>query len=217
MLDREVDQASGLRRSMSRRRGRVLPIAGAGDDPGVVVRLAQALADVGSEVTVVSDLESVVDGFQRARSRRGLVAMPSWQAGCDLERLPTIAEHCDLTLVAVDDRRLAEGLELRSCGAVVFSGADAESLATAYARIKALVGLGSIREVCTVFDRGSGGAPARRGHARLAQTAARFLGVNLAFGGAVPDTTAPGAYRALAADLAEWARSGDAEVTWRTH
>jgi len=138
------------------------------------------------------------------------------QAGTDLLRLSTIAARADVVLVAVDDGRLARGLALPASEAVVLAGADTEALATAYARIKALVGLGSIRDVCTLFGRGSGGAPARMGHERLAQTAARFLGVDLAFGGAAPDTLMPGAYRRLADDLADWAR-GRGGAAWRPH
>ena len=43
-----------------------------------------------------------------------------------------------------------------------------------------------------------------------------FLGVDLAFGGAAPDTSTPGAYRRLADDLADWAR-GRGEAAWQPH
>ncbi|HYF57601.1 MAG TPA: hypothetical protein VEA81_01445 [Burkholderiaceae bacterium] len=216
MLDRGDDQASGLRRSMPRRGGPVLPVAGAGEHPDFVVRLAQALADGGLRVAVVSDFDAVLEQLAQGRPRRGLLGLHSLQAGTGLHRLPAISERSELTLVAVDDTRLARGLALPSSEAVVLAGADTESLATAYARIKAMVGLGSIRDVCALFSRGSGGAPARRGHERLAQTAARFLGVDVAFGGAAPDTSMPSAYRRLADDLALWAR-GREGATWRPH
>lgn len=216
MLDRGDDQASGLRRSMRHRGGAVLPVAGAGEHPDFVVRLAQAFADGGMRTTVVSDFDAVLDGFARARPRARLTALHSLQAGDALGRLPVLASRADVVLVAVDDGRLARGLALPASEAVVLAGADTESLATAYARIKALVGLGSIRDVCTLFGRGSGGAPARLGHARLAQTAARFLGVEIAFGGAAPDASMPQAYRRLADDLADWAR-GRGEAAWQSH
>jgi hypothetical protein len=217
MLDRGNDQAAGLRRAMPRRGGPVLPVAGAGEHPDFVVRLAQALADNGTRVTVVSDFDAVIEQLARARPRNGLTAIHSMQAGDDLQRLPSIAARAELTLVAVDDGRLARGLALPSSEAVVLAGADTEALATAYARIKAMVGLGSIRGVCALFGRGTGGAPARLGHERLAQTVHRFLGIDLAFGGAAPDTTMPGAYRRLADDLAEWARGQGEGATWRPH
>jgi hypothetical protein len=217
MLDRGDDQASGLRRSMPRRGGPVLPVAGAGEHPEFVVRLAQALADAGTRVTVVSDFDAVIEQLARARPRRGLEALHSLQVGTDLHRLPAIAERSALTLVAVDDGRLARGLALPASEAVVLAGADTEALATAYARIKALVGLASIRDVRTLFGRGSGGAPARRGHERLAQTAARFLGVDLAFGGAAPDSVSPGDYRRLAEELADWACGRGQGAAWQPH
>jgi len=216
MLDRGDDQASGLRRSMPRRGGAVLPVAGAGEHPEFVVRLAQAFADGGTRTAVVSDFDAVLEQLAQGRPRNRLTAIHSMQAGTDLLRLSTIAARADVVLVAVDDGRLARGLALPASEAVVLAGADPEALATAYARIKALVGLGSIRDVCTLFGRGSGGAPARMGHERLAQTAARFLGVDLAFGGAAPDTLMPGAYRRLADDLADWAR-GRGGAAWRPH
>jgi hypothetical protein len=217
MLDRGDDQASGLRRSMSRRGGPVLPVAGVGEHPEFVGRLAQALCDGGMRVTVVSDFDGVLDHLAKGRQRRGLSALHSQQAGSDLDRLMAISEQAELTLVAVDDSRLARGLSLPVSEAVVLAGADTEALATAYTRIKALVGLGSIRDVCTLFDRGTAGAAARRGHERLAQTASRFLGVDLAFGGAAPDTSSPSAYRRLAEDLARWTRGHDGSPTWRPH
>jgi hypothetical protein len=217
MLDRGDDQASGLRRSMTHRAGAVLPVAGAGEQPDLVVRLAQALADGGTRVTVVSDFDAVIDAFQRSRPRSRLSVLHSRQAGDGLQRLSAIAGRAELTLVAVDDGRLARGLAVPASEAVVLSGADTEGLATAYARIKALVGLGSIRDVCTMFGRGSGGAPARLGHQRLAQTAARFLGVELAFGGAAPDTSVASDYRRLADDLADWACVRTEGKPWRPH
>lgn len=217
MLDRGQDQAAGLRRVMPRRGGPVLPLAGAGEHPECVVRLAQALADSGTRVTVVSDFDAVIEQIGRGRPRGGLTAIHSRQAGDDLQGLASIAARAHLTLVAVDDGRLARGLSLPSSEAVVLAGADTEALATAYARIKAMVGLGSIRDVCALFGRGTGGAPARLGHERLAQAVQRFLGVELAFGGAAPDTTLPGDYRRLADDLAEWARGRGEGATWRPH
>jgi hypothetical protein len=217
MLERGHDQASGLRRSLPRRAGALLPVAGAGEHAECVVRLAQAFADGGSRTTVVSDFDALVDAFAHGRARARLTVLHSLDAGAGLHRLETLARRSDLVLVAVDDARIARGLALPATEAVVLSGADTEALATAYARIKALVGRGAIREVCTLFGRGSGGAPARRGHARLAQTAARFLGVELAFGGAAPDDgSRAGAYRRLADDLGDWAR-GRGEASWRSH
>ena len=217
MLDRGIDQASGLRRSMPPRGGPVLPVAGGGEHPEFVVRLAQALADGGTRVTVVSDFDAVLAQLARSRPRSALQALHAREAGPELDRLAAISARSALTLVAVDAGRLARGLALPANEAVVLAGADAESLAAAYARIKALVGLGSIRDVRTLFGRGSGGAPARDGHERLARIASRFLGVDLAFGGSAPDSVSPGDYRRLAEELADWVRGGVRETAWQPH
>lgn len=209
MLERGLDQASGLRRSLRRRGGPVLAVAGAGEHADVVGRIAQALADGGLPVTLVTDFDAVMDVVACARPRPGLVAYRSHGGDDAMRRIGQLAQRSALTLAAVDDGRLARGLALPASDALVLAGADDEALATAYARIKALVGLGSIREVRTVFGPGAGGAPARLGHARLAGAAARFLGVDLEFGGAAPDTPAPSAYRRLADELAAWVRGGE--------
>jgi hypothetical protein len=217
MLDRGMDQAAGLRRAMPRRGGRVLPVAGAGEHPECLVRLAQALADGGTALSVVSDFDSVIERLRSRRPRPGLRAIRTEHTGRGLDGLAAIAERATLTLVVVDDARLARGLALPATEAVVLSGTDTEALATAYARIKAMVGLGAIRDVCTVFGHGSGVSSARLGHARLAQTVRRFLGVDLAFAGAAPDLPMAGAYRRLAEDLADWTRGLNERSVWRPH
>jgi hypothetical protein len=214
MLERGVDQASGLRRSLRIRSGPVLAVAGAGEHAGTVGRIAQALADRGLRVTLVTDFDAVMDGVAAARSRPGLVAYRAHRGDDAMRGIGLLAQRSTLTLAAVDDVRLARGLALPASDALVLAGADDEALATAYARIKALVGLGSVREVRTVFGPGAGGAPARRGHARLAGAASRFLGVDLEFGGSAPDTPAPGAWRRLAEELAAWARGGEQGAAW---
>jgi len=167
MLDLRDDQASGLRRSMSRRRGPVLALLGAGEQPQLAGRFARALAEGGT----------------------------------------------GLTLVAVDDERLARGSALPACEALVLARADTEGLATAYARIKVLVGRSEVGEVCMLF--GAGGVPARRGHERLERMAQRFLGVGLAFGGAAPHPARSGAWRRLADGVADWAFSSKGGAGWR--
>lgn len=191
---------------MRQQGGPVLPVAGSGEHAGFIVRLAQTLADGGLQVALVSDFDADLELFAMGRPRKNLAACHTLQVGPGMRYLSDISEHADLTLVAVDDTRLARGLLLKASEAVVMAGAGPEAIATAYARIKAMVGPGTIREVCTLFERGSAGTPARRGHDRLAQTVSRFLGVELAFGGSAPDLTMPGAYRRLADDLADWAR-----------
>jgi hypothetical protein len=217
MLERGVDQATGLRRSMTPRGGPVLPVAGAGEHPGFVARLAQALCDGGLRVALVSDFDDVLEQISRGQPRRDLAAMHSLEVGSGLQRLGVISASADLTLVAVDDARLARGLTMRASEAIVLSSSDTQAIATAYARIKALVGLGSVRDVCTLFDRGSASAEVRLGHDRLAQTAWRFLGIDIAYGGAAPDISMPGGYRRLADDLADWSRNRSGRWTGLPH
>ena len=206
MLEPGHDQASGLRRFMSRRTAQILPVAGSGEHPGYVVRLAQSLCDTGLRVALVTDFDQELEQAMQGRPRKGFVALHAIEIGHGLSALTTLSEQCDITLVAVDDARLARGLSLPAHEAVVVSGSGPEAIATSYARIKALVGLGSIREVCTLFDRVSAGEAARSGHRRLAQATSKFLGVDLAFVGAAPEPWGPGGYRPLAEALADWTR-----------
>lgn len=215
MLDLRDDQASGLRRSMSRRGGRVLVLVGAGEHPQLAGRLARALADGGTLLTLVSDFDGVLAQLALGGPCAGLSSMHSRQAGDALHRLPSGAGRGGLTLFAVDDARLARGPALPSREAVVLACADTEGLATAYTRIKALVGRGAVDEVCTLF--GPGGTLAHRGHARLERMAERFLGVGLAFGGAAPHPARTGAWRRLADGVADWAFSSKGGAAWRPH
>jgi len=217
MLDASIDQASGLRRSLRRRRGPILPVAGAGEFPDFVGRLARALSDEGMAVAVVSDFDALLEELLRGRARRGLLAVHALHAGVDLQQLDEIAQSSELTLVAVDDRRLARGLSLSAQEAVVVAGTQTEQLATAYARVKALAGPGSIRDVCALFERGTAELDARRGHRRLAATASRFLGVEVAFGGAARAGLGCEGYRKLAQDLSAWAAERCSEGPWRRH
>ena len=205
MLDRRHDQASGLRRSMSGRAGRVLALVGAGEHPQLAGRLAEALADGGTVSRLISDVDGLLEHLARGAPRPGLSSMHARQAvGVPHHRTPGAGRGA-LTLFAVDDARLARGPLLHVSEAVVLACADTEGLATAYARIKALVGHGSVSEVCTLF--GPGGAPARRGHERLERMVDRFLGVGLAFGGVAPHPARAGAWRRLAEGVADWAFS----------
>jgi len=215
MLDPRDDQASGLRRSMSRRGGQVLALVGAGEHPQLAGRLARALADGGTVLTLVSDFEGLLEDLARAAPRARLSSIHSRQSGDVVHGLATVAGRGALTLFAVDDERLARGPALPASEAVVLACADTEALATAYTRIKALVGHGSVNDVCTLF--GPGGAPARRGHERLERMAERFLGVGLAFGGAAPDPARAGAWRRLADGVADWAFSSKGGAGWRPH
>jgi len=215
MLDTRDDQASGLRRSMPRRAGQVLALVGAGEHPQLAGRLAQALADGGSALTLVSDFDELLEYIGRSARRAGLSSMHSRQAGDALHRRSALAGRGVLTLFAVDDERLAHGPALPASEAVVLACADTEGLATAYARIKALVGRGAVMDVCTLF--GAGRVPARLGHERLERMAERFLGVGLAFGGAAPHPARAGEWRRLADGVADWARSNRGGDGWRPH
>ena len=194
MLERGVDQATGLRRSMTPHGGPVLPVAGAGEHPAFVARLAQALCDGGLRVALVSDFDDVLEQIKRGQPRRELAAMHSLEVGSGLQRLGIISASADLTLVAVDDARLARGLTMRASEAIVLASSDTQAIATAYARIKALVGLGSVRDVCTLFDRGSASADVRLGHDRLAPADLQIVGE--------PGAGGPGAVVVLAGEHA---------------
>lgn len=206
MLEQGVDQASGLRRFMDRAAARILPVAGCSEHPGYAVRVAQSLCDAGLRVNLVSDFDQELELAAQGRSRKGFTALHALQIGLALRDLSSLSAQADLTLVAVDDARLARGLKMGAQEAVVLTAADPQAIATAYARIKALVERGSVRAVRTLFDRASAGADAEQGHRRLAQATARFLEVDLSFGGAAPEPWAPAGFKPIAQALDDWSR-----------
>ncbi len=120
---------------------------------------------------------------------------------------------CDVLLVFADPLRLADLVAGTTDRLLLLADADEASLAHVYAQIKA-VGLahGLTRQVVAFRDTNPGRALAA--HRRLADTATRFLGTTIEFGGAV-SAIAEGAlaWDRLAADACRWIRPVEQRVS----
>ena len=216
MLEHGMDQATGLRRILPRRSGGVVLVAGALDHLECTTHLLRALASSASRLTVMSDLPALLERLPQGRGDALIETVLTRGQGSDLSVLAQVADPGTWTLVLVDDDRLSRGLGFEAREALVMTDADTEGLATSYLRIKALVEGASVRELSTVFTPGWGGGPARRGHARLARTAGRFLGVSLRFVGCAPQWPVHGAYQRLAEGVVD-SLGSLGEAKWRPH
>jgi len=208
MHESALDQASGLRRVMAHidsDRRSVINLLGTGEHPLMLARLAQAWSESGLQVTVITDFDSVFQAIHDHRRRFGLSVVHAFQLGLTRGGIMRLAAAADLTVLALDDNRLARGLDLPGYAPMVMSGTSPESVATAYLRLKAGAGLGSPAEVCTLFDRDSDQVKALTAHQRLAQAASRFLGLRLSYAGVAPGAAATGEWRTLADALSRWA------------
>ena len=208
MHESAVDQASGLRRVMAQvapQRGVLLNFLGAGEHPLLLARLSQAWSDAGLQLTVVTDFDPVFQAVQAHRRRFGLTILHALELGMTRQALERLAQASDLTVLALDDNRLARGIDLPCHAQAVLSGVSPESVATAYVRLKAGAGLGSPAEVCTLFDRVHESGPAVSAYQRLSQAASRFLGLRLSFGGVAPAASGAAEWQALAGSVHRWA------------
>jgi len=203
-----LDQATGLRRVMSdpaQARAPVVNLLGAGDHPALLARLVQIWADQGLKVTVVTDFDRVFQGLNDSRRRFGLTVMHALESGLARHGVERLAAACDLTLLALDDNRLARGFDGPATIRLVLSGTSTEAVATAYVRLKATAGLGSSPEVCTLFDRDSEPQAALTAHRRFAQAATRFLGLHAATMGVAPEAMDRQGWEQLAGAIHRWA------------
>lgn len=217
MHDRATDQATGLRQIMghpNKAPCALVNLLGAAEHAAVLARLVQIWADAGDRITVVTDFDSVFSQLNENRRRFGLTVLHALQLGLSKGAIARIAQGSDLTVLALNDSRLARGLELPACPQLVLSGTSPEAVATAYVRLKAAAGYGSPTEVCTLFDRGSAPTVALSAHQRLAHAASRFLGLRLDCAGVAPEATSVEAWQRLAGSIGRWA--GQRSVTARS-
>jgi len=208
MRDRAADQASGLRQVMAhRRQGPValVNLLGAGEHVDLLTRLVQVWADGGDRITVITDFDAVFSQLSDNRRRFSLTILHAVQLGLSRAAIERLARQSDLTVLALDDNRLARGCDLPACAQLVLSGTSPEDVATAYVRLKACAGFGSPAEVCTLFDRGSAQTVALSAHQRLAHAASRFLGLRLACAGVAPQGASIGDWQRLAVSIGRWA------------
>lgn len=208
MPEATLDQASGLRRVMAQSlqaQAAIVNLLGAGDHPAILARLVQIWADEGLKVTVITDFDRVFQVLHANRRRFGLTVLHALESGLARHGIERLAAESDLTVLALDDNRLARGVDGPDAIRLVLSGTSTESVATAYARLKATAGLGSSPEVCTLFDRSSVPDAAMIAHRRFALAANRFLGICPACAGMAPEATDRDAWKQLASEIGRWA------------
>lgn len=177
MFESELDQAAGLRRLVSGRVPRILPVLGV-DDPAaraLLRAMGRAFERNGWRTRLVDghrdDAIDTIDGLLRdARAGRGL----------------------DLALVDAPKSLAGELLAQSDAEVLVLCGPGRDGLAAAYACVKGLVCEHRLQRF-RILHCGVAEMHALPRHRRLARVAGRFLAVHLAYAGAIE--AVPGAER----------------------
>lgn len=199
MFEAARDQAAGLRRLFRPQPMSLLPLGctmvDASERAGVE-SMARALARAGRRPLLV-DLLGGANGGVRAGHPCSYAhidanaLLPEGAGTRDFARfLESIARPVhggdrgfDVALVAADPLRLADLAAGVADRIVLVARARGDGLARTYSQIKAMHLAHGFRAYCAVFlDAGSRSA-ALASHRRLAETAARFLGAAIEFGG----------------------------------
>lgn len=222
MFERQLDQAAGLRRLFPTSELVLLPLgctaADACDRIGAV-QLVRALQRTGRRPVLIDLLggragQGDFEGVDRIDANRWLPASAGRRelvGFCDALRWRAARNgpSFDTAVIAADPLRLAD-LTAELTGRIVLVARDeTRSIAHLYAQIKALHLAHGLRDYFTTFLDPISRATAVATHRRLADTAARFLGAAVEFGGVVAATRGPDAacWNRLAADALRWSRS----------
>ena len=228
MFERGLDQAFGLRRLFAPQPLWLLGLGcarGDASDRAGVAALAQALQRAGRRPVLIDLLGErggrIDAGGRGQRSSTGraidrIDACEMLGEGATAHDLVALANRLrgqgrqrgaepDVALVMADPLRLADVAAALNDRIVLFAPGDASSLARLYAQVKAVrLAHGVTRYVAAFRD-----ARSRQGaldaHRRLADTAARFLGAAIEFGGLIPADRDPRAWDRFAADAIGWA------------
>ena len=210
MFDPSQDQAAGLRRLFKQPVSRLLPVLGAGPDGrarGVVDGLAAAFARGGSRILVVdghraggpvaSAEPEALAQEGRGRGRQGGVrrlALPASiadraedpaAAGASFQELLGRHHGFDLTLLDAPEEIVGALLSQRGAEALVICGPDREDLTGAYARVKRLARSHGLTRFRVLFTEMRDPGLAFRRHRMLSCVAARYLAVEIGYGGAL--------------------------------
>ncbi len=196
MFEVARDQAAGLRRLFRPQQPRLLPLgctAGEAGDRAGVEAMARALARAGRRPLLIDLLGGA--------ARRGDDAsfahidadalLPEGAGARELARfVASLAEPggdgrgtFDVALVAADPLRLADLTAGVAERIVLVARTRGDGLARTYSQIKAMHLAHGFRAYCTLFLDAGSRAAALASHRRLADTAARFLGAAIEFGG----------------------------------
>lgn len=202
MFEGGLDQAFGLRRLFAPRQLLLLGLGCArGDaaDQAGVAGLARALSRAG-RLPVLIDL--LGERGRRVSTAHDLVALAQRLRGEGRQR----GAEPDLALVMADPLRLADVAAALNDRIVLLAPGDATSLAPLYAQVKAVCLAHGVTRYVTAFRDARSRQVALDAHRRLADTAARFLGAAIEFGGLIPALDRdPRAWERLAADAIGWA------------
>ncbi len=196
MFEPSRDQAAGLRRLFGPQPMNLLPLGCSMDDASDragVEAMASALVRAGRRPLLVDLLGD--SGVSRERSFAHIDAgalLPDGAGTRDLTRFfeslgrRTMdgAGAFDVALVAADPLRLADLTAGVVDRIVLVARTRGEGLARTYSQIKAMHLAHGFRTYCALFLDARSRAAALASHRRLADTAARFLGAAIEFGGA---------------------------------
>jgi hypothetical protein len=233
VFDSGRDQASGLRGLFEARPLLFLGLGCASGDPRDregATALAHALQRAGRRPMVIDllgdDARPSGSGHRGRQAPRGasiarVEAYRLLDPDADSNDLAALArslrEHAlqcgsdaDIALVIADPLRLADVAAALTDQIVLIAPGDAASLARLYAQLKAVrLAHGTTRFVAAFRDARSRHA-VLAAHRRLSETAARFLGAAVEFGGVLPTGDHDlGAWDRLAASAIDWARPFD--------
>ncbi len=225
MFEASRDQAAGLRQLFRPRPWTIVPLGcttGDASDRASVEEMARALARTGCRPVLVDLLDrSSVRGarpFEAIDAHRLLpegTGAREFARFADALRVRTAStgEACDVALVAADPLRLADLTAGIADRIVLVARARGEGLARTYSQIKAMHLAYGLSDYFTVFLDVGSRAAALASHRRLADTAARFLGADIEFGGVVGSPAAGGTLVA-ARDTTGWDRFAENALRW---
>lgn len=196
MFDVARDQAAGLRRLFRPQQPRLLPLgctAGEAADRAGIEAVACALARAGRRPLLVD----LLGGAARRASESSFARidadalLPEGAGAGELARfVASLAgpgddgrRGFDVALVAADPLRLADLAAGVAERIVLVARTRGDGLARTYSQIKAMHLAHGFHAYCTLFLDAGSRAAALASHRRLADTAARFLGAAIEFGG----------------------------------
>lgn len=219
MFEPQLDQAAGLRRLFPTSEFALLPLgcttADACNRVGAV-QLVRALHRTGRRPVLIDLLggradPGDVEGVDRIDAGRWLppgAGRRELVGFCDALRWRAARNGTgfDTAVIAADPLRLADLTAELTGRIVLVARGETRSIAHLYAQIKALHLAHGLRDYFTTFLDPISRATAVATHRRLADTAARFLGAAIEFGGVVAAKRSEDAacWDRLAADALRW-------------